>query len=892
MMRPMAHHPSRTSLLTQRVPEPIGEFAFANSPQGAAAFGGCTVYNAKLVSTADGQVAQEILGEFEELWSSEHTHPWQEVSAAYDREWIRNKVIERQRRDAVQAAVVDFDQYTLKPNKMQTAFLANLMKLRESGAKKALFCSATATGKTIASAFALREMGVKKALFLVHREQIAKQAMTSYRRVFGQTITCGLISGNSRQYDADYIFCTMQMMAKPEVHTRFSRDCFAAIVLDEAHHAGSSSYQTIMNYFRPQFWLGMTASPDTNHYDIYDIFDHNIAYDLRLNQALEEDLVCPFHYYGITDLEIDGEVFDDESDLRNFSRLVSDDRVNYVIEQAAFYGYSGDRVKGIVFCRSKEEARELSVKFNERGFRTAALLGEDSQARREEIIERLAMDVPLQNNDPADRTVPAAAADLSGQVRGAAAEDGCLDYIFTVDIFNEGVDIPEINQVIMLRPTESPVVFVQQLGRGLRKQEGKEYVVILDFIGNYANNFMIPIALSGDRSYNKDAMRRYIMEGSRVIPGSSTIHFDEISRSRIYASIDKARTNDMQLLRTSYTKLRNKLGRIPTIPEFREYGSIDVAKIFEKCGSYYNFLRKYEKDYTVSLSAPEQTIVEYFSRKLVSYKRVHELALLQQLITQRQVLSAYYRRILNKDWHADLSAQTERSVVRNLTNEFPKDEERRKYADCVLIEEMEGGGYRLAPAFGQMLDTHSDFREMILDLLDYGLDIYKEKYAESYRRTNLQLYQKYTYEDVCRLLNWERNQNAQNIGGYFYDAGTKTLPVFINYEKGEDAIAYEDRFISENCLIALSKHPRKITSADVTHIYKRSGADRDNRIYLFIRKNKDDNEAKEFYFLGEIFAEGDPHPIYMESTRDDAFEITYRLDVPVRSDLYEYITAG
>ena len=154
-------------------------------------------WNTKLVSAADGQVAQEILREFEELWSSEHTHPWREVSGAYNLEWIRNRVIERQRRDAVRAAVVDFDQYTLKPNKMQTAFLANLMKLRESGAKKALFCSATATGKTIASAFALREMGVKKALFLVHREQIAKQAMTSYRRVFGQTITYGLISGTA-----------------------------------------------------------------------------------------------------------------------------------------------------------------------------------------------------------------------------------------------------------------------------------------------------------------------------------------------------------------------------------------------------------------------------------------------------------------------------------------------------------------------------------------------------------------------------------------------------------------------------------------------------------------------------------------------------------------------
>ena len=181
-----------------------------------------------------------------------------------------------------------------------------------------------------------------------------------------------------------------------------------------------------------------------------------------------------------------------------------------------------------------------------------------------------------------------------------------MDYIFTVDIFNEGVDIPEINQVIMLRPTQSPVVFVQQLGRGLRKFPEKEYVVILDFIGNYTkNNYMIPIALSGDRSYNKDAMRRYVHEGSRIIPGSSTVYFDEISRKRIYESIDKAKTNEIKLLKEAYLNLKYKLGRIPKIKDFKDFGSIDIKKFFnyknsnknKEFGSYHEFLKMYEDDY-------------------------------------------------------------------------------------------------------------------------------------------------------------------------------------------------------------------------------------------------------------------------------------------------------
>ena len=567
-------------------------------------------------------------------------------------------------------------------------------------------------------------------------------------------------------------------------------------------------------------------------------------------------------YYALSIMEINGEVFDDNAGVKNFSNLISNARVDYVIDKANYYGFSGERVKGLIFCSRKDEAKELSKKFNERGLRTEVLTGEDTQERRESVIARLTND-----------------------------EDGedQLDYIFTVDIFNEGVDIPEINQVIMLRPTQSPVVFIQQLGRGLRKYEGKEYVVILDFIGNYMNNFMIPIALSGDRSYNKDAMRRYIREGARVIPGSSTIHFDEISKKRIYASIDTARTNDMKLLRESYKTLKYKLGRIPTIGDFKKFGSVDVTKIFEKCGSYQNFLKKYETEYQVHLTNQEEIIIEYFSKKLIAYKRIHELEMLRMLISRENRL-LQYRKLLQEKYHVGMNEQVERSVIRNLKNEFPKEEERRKYSDCDLVEKNTDGSYSLSSKFQKAL-LNKNFRQMILELLDFGIEQWKEKYGQIYRDTNFTLYQKYTYEDVCRLLNWNKNLNAQNIGGYYYDSDTKTLPVFINYYKTEDAIAYEDRFVSESHLIALSKHPRKITSSDAVHIYKQSEEDKNNRIFLFVRKNKDDNEAKEFYFLGEIFAEGTPRQIYMEKTKDNAFEIDYRLDVPVRSDIYNYIVS-
>ena len=819
-------------------------------------------WNTKIVSTEQGELTQAVLQEFDELWNDEHTLAFEDFIDSYRQEYLNEKMIRKQRRQAISGSVVKLEDYQLKPNKMQVAFVQSVMKMREKQIDRALLLSSTGTGKSLASAFMLREMKAKKALFIVHREQIAKQTLKSFKRVFGTSKIYGLLSGNSREFGAEFLFATMQMMSKDEILSYYTPEEFDVIILDECHHAGAESYQKIMRYFKPKFWLGMTASPDTNQYDIYSIFNHHIAYEIRLQQALEEDLLCPFHYFGITDLEINGEVFDDNAGVKNFSNLISDARVDYVIEKANYYGFSGDRVKGLIFCSRKDEAKELSKKFNERGVRTEVLTGEDNQERRENVIARLTDDEKIDNQ---------------------------LDYIFTVDIFNEGVDIPEINQVIMLRPTQSPVVFVQQLGRGLRKCEGKEYVVVLDFIGNYMNNFMIPIALSGDRSYNKDAMRRYIREGARVIPGSSTIHFDEISKKRIYASIDAARTNDMRLLKESYKTLKYKLGRIPTIQDFKKFGSVDVTRIFEKCGSYHNFLKKYETEYHVHLTKQQETILEYFSKKLIAYKRIHEMELLRILIDQKDRI-LYYQRLLHEKYHVDMNEQVEESVLRNLKNEFPKEEERRKYSDCVLIEKNDDGSYSLSSKFQEEL-SDNNFKKMILELLDFGIDQWKEKYGQTYRDTNFTLYQKYTYEDVCRLLNWKKNLNAQNIGGYYYDSDTKTLPVFINYHKAEDAIAYEDRFVSEGHLIALSKHPRKVTSSDAVHIYKQSEEDKNNRIFLFIRKNKDDNEAKEFYFLGEIFAEGSPRQIYMEKTKDNAFEIDYRLDVPVRSDIYDYIVS-
>ena len=277
-------------------------------------------WNTKIISTDHGEYANQVVEEFKALWNSSSAKSYYDIIDQYT---INYELIKKQKEIAKQVDIPSIEQYRLKPNKMQVEFVNNLQKLRNAGEGRALLISATGTGKTYASAFALREENPRKALFVVHREQIAKQAIKSYRNVFGRTKKFGLISGTSKEYDADYLFSTMQMMAKPEVRERFKDNEFDIIVIDEVHRAGAESYQRIMDYFEPKLWLGMTASPDRpDGFNIYGLFNYKIVYEIRLQQALEENLLCPFHYFGIRDLEIDGEVFDDDIGLRNFAYLV------------------------------------------------------------------------------------------------------------------------------------------------------------------------------------------------------------------------------------------------------------------------------------------------------------------------------------------------------------------------------------------------------------------------------------------------------------------------------------------------------------------------------------------------------------------------------------------
>ena len=626
-------------------------------------------------SHENGELASQVSNEFDIQW---------ELSTPLTNEWIesyKETYVKPVRPASVQSPK------TIKPNKMQEEALKSLKNLRDNNKDKALLISATGTGKTFLSAFDVRRFKPKRLLFVVHRRNIAEAALRSFKYLI-PNVSMGIFSGNTKETDSDFIFSTVQTIHKKEYREMFERDAFDYIIIDEVHRAGAQSYQDIVDYFKPKFLLGMSATPErSDDFDIYEMFDHNIAYEIRLIQAMEYNLLCPFHYYGITDMTIDGIEIDDKSE---FNILTSELRVDYIIEKINEYGYSGDHIHGLIFCSRKDECEKLSQLFNLRGYKTIALTGDSSEDMRQKAIDS------LESND-----------------------ENSLDYIFTVDIFNEGIDIPKVNQVVMLRPTESAIVFVQQLGRGLRKNDSKEYVVIIDFIANYEKNFLIPVALSGQTNYNKDSLRQFVCEGSLMTPGASTIQFDQITEKRIYQSIDAANFTQVRLIKDSYKQLKEKLGRIPRLKEFEQYGAIDVQLMFQNksLGCYHTFLSKYEKDYHIHFGTLEEKYLQFISSKLSSGKRVEELEAIKLIINKRTNLLTHLKETLNSDYKIELPDVGIETISNILSQNFMTGSSKKTFEKAVFLDE----NFESSPQFLKLLNNE-DFKNQVMEVIEYAID--------------------------------------------------------------------------------------------------------------------------------------------------------------------------
>lgn len=741
-----------------------------------------------------------------------------------------------------------------EPNEMQREALAAIEQMRAEGKRKVLVVSATGTGKTALAAFHVGMVKPERFLFIVHREQILDRAIEEFTNLLGLSKRdIGKLAGGSKQTDKRFVFATIQTLSRLDVLNNVRQDEFDYVVVDESHHVGAATYRRVMDHLKPAFTIGLTATPErSDQSDVFELFDYNVAYEIRLQAALEANMLAPFHYFGVADVEFeDGTTTDDATSVE---RLASRLRAEHVVRNLELYGHAGIAPKGLIFCSRVDEATALSHQLNTltlhgKPLRTVALSGMHSVDERLQSVEKL--------------------------------ESGELDYILTVDIFNEGVDIPSVNQVVMLRQTKSAIVFVQQLGRGLRKAPAKDYTIVIDFIGNYANNYLIPIALFGDNSQDKESLRRRLIEAEErgVLANISSIRFDRIAQKRVLDSVAVTKLSSASLLKPALETMRSRLGRTPRLIDFAESDSTDPVVLATSLKHFPELLRRTLKiDH--NLTDEQSRMLDYLGNEVLAAKRLAETDVLFELLDGAQLaLDDLVVRVTTVDDEAD--EELTKSALRTLTFQFLTEAERSRYGTSPVTLDADGR-YRLADGFRTAMEENRDFHNEVHDLLWTARVIIPRKYGDA---EPFKVGRQYSRKDASRLLRWRSNMMG-TIFGYKVDSDTGTCPIFVTYHKAEDVTAstqYEDQLIDTRTMTWFTRSRRTLDSAEVKAIVS-------NAVEIDVFAKKDDNDGTDFFYLGRARATN-PFQTSMFDKNNESIpvvRVTLRFDDPIPQGLFDY----
>ena len=443
----------------------------------------------------------------------------------------------------VPEAGADEQELPVEPNEIQLDALAALKSTREEGYQRGLVVMATGLGKTWLAAFDTQQMNIKRLLFVAHREEILNQAESTFVRICPDS-SVGRYDGSAHDSDVDMLFASIQTLGRSYHLDSFAKDHFDYVVVDEFHHAAARTYQRLLGHFNPRFMLGLTATPErTDQSSILALCDENLVFRKDLFDGIESKLLCPFHYYGIAD------VVDYTAITWRSGKFDPDELVNQLATQARAkhnlkHWQEHHQSRTLAFCISQRHADFMAEFFNRNGIRSASVHS-NSLMQRNDALSQLEM--------------------------------GDLEVIFSVDLFNEGVDLPAIDTILMLRPTDSKIVFLQQLGRGLRNSHDKEKLVVLDFIGNHISFFRKPEALFGIGVTNRDRKEfiEQIKDKQLSLPAGCFANFDLESIDFMKNLISDRVDRQLEI----YHGLKESYGRRPLLAEFyRAGGAVDTIR--------------------------------------------------------------------------------------------------------------------------------------------------------------------------------------------------------------------------------------------------------------------------------------------------------------------------
>ncbi|MCB9096641.1 MAG: DEAD/DEAH box helicase [Arcobacter sp.] len=782
----------------------------------ASAFKTNIEWNVKTTLKKDDEYLTNILNEFNNLWKESF-----EVNEDFLEKY--SKFIENQKKEFLPTFLY---KQNIKINIMQKNALEKLKILRQKNQTKALIIAATGSGKTYLSAFDVKDFKAKRVLFLVHRENILISAKQSFENII-ENRSFGLFTGNKKEKSKDYIFSTIQTMSL--YYKEFKKDEFDYIIIDESHHVTSPTYKKVIEYFQPKFLLGLTAT--SNRMDgnsIYEIFDENIACDIRLNDALEYDLITPFHYFGISDIKsIDYENVD-LTKIDVLAKLLSvNKRVDYIIKQMNFYSFTGVKRKAIGFCVSKEHGTFMSKEFNKRGINSTFLSSEDSVINRVKYIEKLEDD-----ND-------------------------VLEVIFTVDIFNEGVDIPSINTVLFLRPTNSPIVFIQQLGRGLRKSKNKEFLTVLDFIGNHKKAYLIALALAGNKAIDKDSLKLFLSNNFANFKNAH-ICMDEISKQRILEQIEKENFNSLRYLKEQYFEFKTLMNnKIPKLVDFLHFNDvINPIKFIDESYSYIEFLAKVEnKNELKELVLNEEFKKSIrFIENLLPIKRVYEFVILKYLLENDFCDENIAFRILNKYLNR-VDKETIVHCFSFLNQDFLDKAQINRYLKLI---DFDGKKVVKTDDFTKLLENKK-YKEIFEDSLNYGIYLYEKEFGSvDFGKPFLKLYGKYNMLNIAKLCNFPKIHSSFRGSGFLKYKNDFFLFINLEKEKFSKSEKYNNTFLSKEIFTYQSKPSHTQISQDGQRLCKNK--EFDVKLHIFMRKfTQLDKKTQDFIYLGlanTIYYEG------------------------------------
>lgn len=740
-------------------------------------------WNVSLTRNKEDKIINEALLEFDSLWNKTN---------------LLSEEIIKKYTTQIEYAITRWDmdygynQIKVVPNAMQKAALKEIRRYRDMGEKRALIIAATASGKTFLAAFDAYNFNAKRLLFIVHRDTILNDAKKTFEKIFGSTRTYGLFTGQEKNLDAYFIFATNTMMA---THLDlFKPNDFDYIIFDECHHITNTTYEKILNYFTPAFLLGLTATPERmDKQDVFAVFNYVVPYELRLRDAINNDLVVPFKYFAVRDEMVDYSDKEKINFLKNYFQ--DDNHIQFISNQIEAYRPEG-KLKAIGFCRSVDHARQMSLEMNDLGYHTTYLTGENNTGERSKAFEDLADD----NND--------------------------LEIIFAVDILNEGVDLPSVNMVLFLRPTESQTIFIQQLGRGLRKYKGKDHLTVLDFIGNsYDRSTQIALglgSLSSSTVLEKALLSSLVRNDFKDLglPGVE-IHFDERSKEEILKHIENTNFNTAFRLRSDYFSFKKYLAE-KRYPSHMDYLNSDCAPDLlrflkakmkgKKNYSYYNFLRNIGEDVPL-FNESEIRLLEVISDLLPLTRREEYLIIKQVLDSQIDfdLLTKEYKRV---------NPYSLKTAVDNLIS--------RK----VIIN---SNPYKLNYEKGK----GTAFEDFLVDLLEYGLERYENEFGDF--EGPFKMYGNYQKDKIMMEIDGKQYSYMQ---GTKYDTKNKITYVFVGLEKDKVAkgnFDYKDKFLSPsifqwesvNKTTKDNAEGKKLLATKIVHLFVRKVDEEDGIVLPF-----------------------------------------------------------